>query len=142
MRKICASSHSQGSRVLCVFDRIVHQTRVAGRKTGLVLMTGRGLRHTAALALMGWYLMAIPPAAQLAHDAPVKGRQILCKQDSDCPGVSRCLNGGICMRVNMWCKSDAECKYSETCDLSKGEWRRNPSGLHFENGVCVPRKPN
>jgi hypothetical protein len=98
------------------------------------------LRHAASLALAGWYLMAVPSAAQgLAGDGPVNGRQILCKQDSDCPGVSRC-QGWFCGRGNMWCKSDSECKYSEVCDPKKGEWRYTPT-LKFVGGVCTPRKP-
>jgi|SRR5271168_57494 hypothetical protein len=98
--------------------------------------------HATGFVLVGLYLLAVPAVAQCqAGDPPVRGRQILCKQDSDCPGVSRCLNGGRCWRTDMWCKTDAECKYSEICDLTKGEWRAHPI-MHFVNGICTPRKPN
>jgi hypothetical protein len=55
-----------------------------------------------------------------------------CTDDRDCPGSSRCVNRSFCGRTNMWCDSDAECKYSEFCDYSQPD--RNLS-----RGKCAPR---
>jgi hypothetical protein len=54
----------------------------------------------------------------LAGDAPRKGSVIYCRQDSECPGVSRCQYG-ICGRTNLGCLQNAECKYSEVCDTAR-----------------------
>jgi hypothetical protein len=55
-----------------------------------------------------------------------------CKDDRDCPGSSRCVNGSFCGRTNVWCNLDAECKYSEFCDYSQPD--RN-----LFRGKCAPR---
>jgi len=52
-----------------------------------------------------------------AHDAPIRGAIQYCEKDTDCrAGIFRCEHG-ICSRTNMGCKGDADCKYSEVCDV-------------------------
>jgi hypothetical protein len=69
----------------------------------------------------------------IAHSPADVVPAIACKTDSDCPsGPGRCLKNGYCMRVNMGCRSDSDCKYSEFCDTSRA--------FHMpeEPGTCAP----
>jgi hypothetical protein len=72
--------------------------------------------------------------SDIAHSPADVVPAITCKTDSDCPpGPGRCLKNGYCMRVNMGCRSDSDCKYSELCDTSR------PFHKPEEQGTCAPR---
>jgi hypothetical protein len=78
-----------------------------------------------------------PPAARVRGGIGADlGPGILmrgCTRDSDCPpGPSRCETGA-CMRGNMGCRTDRDCKYSEFCDTSR------PYHMPEVPGTCMPR---
>jgi hypothetical protein len=68
----------------------------------------------------------------IAHSPPPADEIPSCTKDSDCPpGPGRCSRNGSCMRMTIGCNADADCKFSEVCDLSQ------PSRPFA--GLCVPR---
>jgi len=77
-----------------------------------------------------WHCGAPP---YMASDPVITRYASTCKKDTDCPGRLRCLTNGYCMRGDVGCNSDSECKYSEFCDKSK------PYHLPEISGTCAPR---
>jgi hypothetical protein len=70
----------------------------------------------------------------IAHSPADTVPATTCKTDSDCPpGPGRCLRNGYCMRVNMGCHSDSDCKDSEFCDTS------HAFHMPEDPGTCAPR---